>query len=121
MDSKQYLYKGAVLVFVFFSLLIVPHYVYAQAGYSTNLYFSGYIQDQAVAGDLTAGVWSVPIVYDWDSDGAKDLLVGMKGAGSIGYVSFYRNIGTDSSPSFSGYTNIQACSNTCSLQVPGDG
>jgi len=116
MDSKQYLYKGAVLVFVFFSLLIVPHY--AQADYTTNLFFSGYIQDQAVGGDLTGGAWSAPTVYDWDNDGAKDLLVGMKSSG-VGYVKYYRNIGTDDSPIFNGYINIQACNNTCLLNVPG--
>jgi hypothetical protein len=115
MDLNNYTLKGIVFVFIFFSLLLIPHYT--QADYSTNLYFSGYIQDQAVGGDLSAGAWSAPTIYDWDNDGAKDLLVGMKSSG-VGYVKYYKNIGTDAAPSFNGYINIQACNNTCLLNVP---
>jgi len=41
----------------------------------------------------------------------------MKSSG-VGYVEYYRNIGTDDSPSFNGYVDIQACNNTCLLNVP---
>jgi len=123
MDSNQNAYKGMVFVFIFFSILLFPHYT--QAGYQTTLSFSGYIQDQAVSGgvggDLDANIWSAPTVYDWDSDGAKDLLVGRKAGSTTGYVSFYKNYGSDNSPSFNGYTDIQACNNTCLLNVTADG
>lgn len=118
MESSRSTYKGMVFVFIFFSLMIIPHY--ARADYQTNLYFSGYVQDQAAGGDLSAGAWSAPTVYDWDNDGAKDLLVGMKSSG-VGYVKYYRNIGTDDDPSFNGYIDIQACDNTCLLNVPATG
>lgn len=80
----------------------------ANADYLTTLTFSGYIQSGT--GDLDAGNWSAPTVYDWDNDGVNDLLVGRKGLDGKGYVSFYKNYGTPNSPSFNGYTDIQACS-----------
>lgn len=116
MDSKQSLYKGAVLVFVFCSFLVTPHY--SQADHNTTLSFSGYVQ--MGTGDLDAGIWSAPTVYDWDGDGKKDLLVGQKNsADGMGYTRFYKNTGTDDTPSFAGYADIQACNNTCLLNVPG--
>ena len=69
-----------------------------------------YIQDGA--GDLVAGTFSTPYVYDWNSDGKKDLLVGQNNQ-SNGYVSFFENIGTDSSPFFNGSTYVQACDEIC--------
>lgn len=118
MESNRNFCKGMVFVFIFFSLMVIPYYALADS--QTNLYFWGYIQDQAVGGDLSAGAWSAPTVYDWDNDGAKDLLVGMKSSG-VGYVEYYRNVGTDDDPLFNGYIDIQACDNTCLLNVPATG
>ncbi len=117
MDINRNAYKGMVFVFIFFSLLVLPHDT--QAGYQTNLSAGAYIQNAGI--DLDVGYWSTPTVYDWNSDGNKDLLVGQHDLSGNGYVSFYQNIGTDASPVFNGYTNIQACSNTCVLNVTGDG
>jgi hypothetical protein len=111
MDSNQIANKGMVFVFIIFSLLLIPHYT--QADYQTTLSFSGYIQSGA--GALDAGTWSAPIVYDWNSDGLKDLLVGNKGASNTAYVNFYQNIGTDASPLFNGYTNIMTCNTPCTI------
>jgi hypothetical protein len=81
-----------------------------------NLLPGAYIQDGAI--DLHAETYSVPVVYDWDSDGKKDLLVGYNDPGDVfGYIRFYRNQGTDSSPVFNGYTFIRACNDTCNLSV----
>jgi hypothetical protein len=71
----------------------------------------GYIQDGSV--DLASGSFSVPVVYDWNSDGKKDILVGHKDVNSNGLISFYENIGTDSSPSFNGSTLIMSCNAEC--------
>jgi len=46
---------------------------------------------------------ATPIVYDWNGDGKKDLLVG----NLTGTIQIYQNQGTDSSPSFTSYTNLQ--------------
>ncbi len=40
---------------------------------------------------------------DWNNDGKKDLVTGER----EGYVRIYLNTGTDSSPSFSGFTYLQ--------------
>lgn len=109
MKLKLLSYKGVFFVFVFFSLLFFPFNM--QAGYQTNLLTGVYIQDGLF--DLDAGNWSAPTVYDWDSDGLKDLIIGRKGLDGIGYVSWYRNYGTDSAPLFNGYSDIQSCSIPC--------
>lgn len=110
MNTNQSTYKGMVFVFIFFSLLLVPHFT--QADYQSNLLPGTLIQNGLI--DLDAGNWSAPTVYDWDSDGTKDLIVGRRDAvDTKGYVSFYRNIGTDAAPVFNGYANIQACTVPC--------
>ena len=94
----------------------------AHADYQTNLSYYGLIQDNL--GDIDIDLYSVPVVYDWDSDGKKDLLVGQRYDdvdGSHGYVSFYQNTGTNAAPSFTSGTTIQACTNTCSLDVSAGG
>lgn len=54
-----------------------------------------YLSD--VDGEIDVGSWSVPFVYDWDSDGRGDLLVGYK-INRHGYVAFFRNIGVGGNP-----------------------
>jgi len=84
----------------------------AKADYATGLEFKGSI------GDIDAGDFSAPLVYDWNSDGKKDLLVGSRTgtaqAGYHAYVNFYENIGTNSAPVFGSSSYIQACTATCS-------
>jgi len=101
------MWKRKVYLLVMFFLLVAFSNT-VKADYQTTLTFNGYIQSGS--GDLDVWNWSAPTVFDWDSDGAKDLLIGRKGSDGKGYVSFYRNIGSDNSPSFNGYTDIQACS-----------
>lgn len=79
-----------------------------------------YIQDGPV--DLVSGSFTVPVVYDWNSDGKKDILVGNKDPNSSGVISYYENIGTDTSPAFDGSSLIMSCNEECSqLNVPGGG
>ncbi|MBL7049376.1 MAG: hypothetical protein ISR96_07675 [Nitrospira sp.] len=67
--------------------------------------------------ELTAAKWAVPVVYDWDKDGKKDLLVGrnlLDTAGvPSGLITYFRNIGSDSSPALDYPENIQTCSIEC--------
>lgn len=56
---------------------------------------------------------SSPVVLDIDGDGKKDLLTG----NTNGELLFYRNLGTDAAPSFSGYTSID--SNGVPIDFPG--
>jgi len=45
-----------------------------------------------------------PVILDLDGDGKKDLLTG----NTDGQLLFYRNVGTDTRPSFSGYSLIES-------------
>ena len=53
---------------------------------------------------VVPSVRSSPVVMDLDGDGKKDLLTG----NTNGQILFYRNVGTDSLPAFSGYTLVQS-------------
>ena len=111
---------NVVFLILLFSVLMNTN---AFSDYSTNLVFNGYIQDSS--GDIDVDAFSVPIVYDWDSDGKKDLLVGQRYDHPTeyrnGYITFYKNVGNNNSPFFNSPTLIQACSNTCNLSVSGWG
>jgi hypothetical protein len=104
-----------ITLFFIFLLSLVFHVRY-YADYQTTLLPGIYIRDGA--SDLSAPYWSVPFVYDWNGDGKKDLLVGHnhrdKNGMNHGYVSFYKNIGADSAPSFNGFTYLQTCNKGCS-------
>lgn len=54
---------------------------------------------------LAPGTYAIPCVADWNGDGRKDLLVGYQTAGKI---ALYLNAGTDTSPVFTTYANLQA-------------
>jgi len=56
---------------------------------------------------------SSPVVLDLDRDGKKDLITG----NAEGQILFYRNVGTDSDPNFSGYLFIEA--NGVAIDLPG--
>ncbi len=47
--------------------------------------------------DIVVQYYGAPYVYDWDSDGKKDLLIGQL---YFGNIRFYRNIGTNNNPVF---------------------
>jgi hypothetical protein len=111
MESKKIASKGMVLIFIFCSFLLFSRG--AQAQYQTNLLPGVYIQSSG--SDIDVGSWSAPLVYDWDSDGLNDLLVGRKGADNTAYVSFYKNQGTEASPLFNGYNDIMTCSDPCTI------
>lgn len=117
---KLHLYSTCLLVTLMFMLSIQTN---ALADYKTNLVFYGYIQDSS--GDIDVSMYSVPVVYDWNDDGKKDLLVGQRydhpDEGRRGFVSFYENVECNSAPIFNNSSLIQACSNTCNLSVPGFG
>jgi hypothetical protein len=59
----------------------------------------------AGAAPLATGTYAIPCVADWNGDGRKDLLVGYQSAGKI---ALYLNAGTDASPVFTNYTDLQA-------------
>ena len=54
---------------------------------------------------LAPGTYAIPCVTDWNGDGRKDLIVGYQTAGK---VALYLNAGSDASPAFTNFVNLQA-------------
>ncbi len=81
------------------------------ADYPTELRDGKYLQDSF--GDINVGAYSVPVVFDWNGDGKKDLLVGQNNDGN-GYISFYENVGANDNPVFDDFTYVQSCDPGCS-------
>ncbi len=106
-----------VIILLSLSLILLTLNSRYYADYQTTLLPGVYIQ--AGSSVLKANNWSVPLVYDWDSDGKKDLLVGSnyidENRINHGRVSFYKNIGADTAPVFKGAIYLQTCGNNCSL------
>ena len=62
---------------------------------------------------VVPGRRSSPVILDLDGDGKKDLLTG----NTDGQLLYYRNVGTDAEPSFSGYSFVE--SNGVPIDLPG--
>ena len=103
-------HKSVLLIVFIFSAFI--SLTACGGGDNTALLPGVYVQDGSA--DLVSGSFSVPVAYDWNSDGKKDILVGHKDIDSNGYINYYENIGTDSSPAFNGSTHIMSCNAECS-------
>jgi hypothetical protein len=67
--------------------------------------FSGpqLINDGGVPIDV--GYYGAPTMFDWNKDGAKDLVLGQF---DYGKIRLYQNQGPDTAPSFNGYTFFQS-------------
>lgn len=63
-----------------------------------------------------SNVRATPIVYDWDGDGRKDLIVGT----FTGNIQIYMNQGNDTNPSFSSYTDLQVGGSVFNLTAGDD-
>jgi hypothetical protein len=61
------------------------------------------VQDAGVPIDV--GYYGAPTMYDWNEDGAKDLILGQYDSGKI---RLYLNQGLDTVPSFNGFTFFQS-------------
>ena len=122
-SKKTALIRGFSLL-VFLVVLVSVNTIYYD-NYQTSLSSGRFVTDGSL--ELEANRWSVPVVYDWNDDGKKDLLIGNRTYRkdeniNQGYISFYENTGTDANPSFSGHMNVKACTKTCvSLKVAADG
>ena len=110
MNTKiQNALNASILIFIFsFIAAFAP---YANADYQPNLLPGVYIEN------IDVGEYSAPVVYDWNGDGKKDLIIGSRTGtsqtGFHGYVNYYENIGSDSSPFFSSTPlQIQSCTST---------
>jgi len=68
------------------------------------------IRDAGVPIDVD--YYGAPVMFDWDQDGAKDLVCGQY---TYGYIRFYRNYGPDSAPEFSGFQYLYASGSQITL------
>ncbi|MFO7650157.1 MAG: hypothetical protein R6X13_02290 [bacterium] len=84
----------------------------AGAAWGLDFTFSGpdSVRDAGVPIDV--GYYGAPVMFDWDLDGAKDMVVGQF---TSGYIRFYHNIGPDSAPEFNGFEYLQASGSQITL------
>jgi hypothetical protein len=54
---------------------------------------------------ITVSNYGVPVMGDLDGDGVQDLVVGQL---LLGNIRFYRNVGSNLSPQFSGFQYVEA-------------
>jgi hypothetical protein len=54
---------------------------------------------------IDVGYYGAPTMYDWNHDGAKDLILGQF---DYGKIRLYLNLGPDTAPDFNGYTFFQS-------------
>jgi hypothetical protein len=54
---------------------------------------------------IDVGYYGSPSMYDWNRDGAKDLVLGQYDQGKI---RLYQNLGPDTAPDFNGFTYFQS-------------
>jgi hypothetical protein len=68
------------------------------------------IRDAGVPIDVTW--YGAPVMFDWNLDGAKDLVCGQF---TGGYIRFYPNRGPDSAPVFNGFEYLYASGSQITL------
>jgi hypothetical protein len=94
--------------------LVVCILIGANDGFASGLQFNlgpeEFVKANGV--DITVGTYSVPSFVDWNNDGLRDLIIGS----GDGKVRVYLNVGTESTPQFSGYFYAQ--SNGSDLNCP---
>lgn len=62
--------------------------------------------------DMNVGSKAAPIFYDWNEDGLKDMVVG----DTYGYINYFRNTGTKTSPAF-GTASLRIKANNQDIDV----
>jgi hypothetical protein len=60
---------------------------------------------QDAGAPIDVGYYGSPTMTDWNTDGAKDLVLGQF---DLGKIRLYLNVGPDTAPEFSGYTFFQS-------------
>jgi len=68
------------------------------------------VEDAGVPIDV--GYYGAPTMYDWNDDGAKDLILGQYDSGKI---RLYLNQGSDTAPDFNGYTFFRSAGGDINL------
>lgn len=61
---------------------------------------------------IDVGYYGAPVMFDWDGDGAKDLICGQFGSG---WIRLYPNVGPDTAPAFNGFEYFYASGSQITL------
>ncbi|MFO7676560.1 MAG: hypothetical protein R6X12_09625 [bacterium] len=62
---------------------------------------------------IDLGYYTAPVMFDWNEDGRKDMVVGQF---SYGHIAFFENVGDDSAPEFASHEYLQASGQV--IQLP---
>jgi hypothetical protein len=62
---------------------------------------------------IDLGYYTAPVMFDWNDDGKKDMIVGQF---SYGYIAYFENVGEDSAPEFASHEYLQASGQA--IQLP---
>ena len=89
--------KHVVLVPLVVCILMICANDGFATGLQLNLGSEEFVEANGV--DIGVGTYSVPSYVDWNNDGLEDLIIGT----GDGKVRVYLNVGTESTPQFSGY------------------
>lgn len=67
--------------------------------------FSGPTRIESNGVPIDLGNYTAPVMFDWNGDGKKDMVVGQF---SQGQIAFFENVGEDSAPVFAGLDYLRA-------------
>jgi len=84
---------------VILTILLIP------AAFAVTPVYDNPVPIQASGSNINVGSNGSPFVFDWNSDGRKDLLLGQY---TEGRIRFYANTGTNNNPAFGTFTYLQA-------------
>lgn len=87
------------------TVLVLACLVAAPAASAPIPRFAGSVLIEDNGSVIDVGRYGAPVMFDWDLDGKKDMIVGQYTSGKI---RFYPNVGEDSAPAFDGYNFMRA-------------
>jgi len=75
--------------------------------------FRGPVRIESGGTPIDLGYYTAPVMFDWNDDGKKDMVVGQF---SYGQIAYFENVGEDSAPVFASYEYLHADSQI--IQLP---
>ncbi|MBN2464299.1 hypothetical protein JXD38_01565 [candidate division WOR-3 bacterium] len=84
-------------------LVVVTFLASLAPGVATRFTGPEMIEDNGSPIDV--GYYGAPVMFDWNQDGAKDLVCGQF---TSGMIRFYPNLGPDTAPVFNGFSYLEA-------------
>ncbi|MFO7639553.1 MAG: hypothetical protein R6X14_09740 [bacterium] len=95
------------------TMYVVAGLLLASAAFGQVPRFRGPTRIEAGGVPIDLGYYTAPLMFDWNGDGRKDMIVGQF---SYGQIAFFENVGEDSAPAFDSYEYLQASGQV--IQLP---